>query len=344
MNIGSNSTQKVLGRYRESVATRPAEAALSRSETNAGGFFEVSCRLQTDEAMAKELLDAWTEIGEGASVSGGVGAWDCLVRTQDPGIAIELAVAVGRPYDIRILEVHGPSVGDTGLGFVPIDEAITAPVGVVPVAAGGGLVDLFRRLGAQGVVAGGRPLRPTVEELVAMVEDVAADIVVVLPNNKNLIPIAEELDSLTTKKVIVVPTRSIPQGISAMFGYTPGSTDAVGMVDDMAAAASAVVDGEITPATRDAVIDSARISKGEWLGIADGTIVVNDPDLETALRGLVAAILPPGAEFLTLYYGVDSKPATRKALVAWLDELHPELRVELVDGGQPLHPYLVAIE
>ncbi len=203
---------------------------------------------------------------------------------------------------------------------------------------------MFRELGVQGVAGGGQTMNPSTEDLLRVVESIPAQHVVVLPNNKNIIPVAEQLDGLSTKRVVVVPTRSVQQGIAAMLGYSPAHRDADRAIEDMAAAASSIVDGEVTQAVRTATVAIGTINAGDWLAIADGTIVSANPDLEAALRGLVAAILPPFAELLTIYTGDGARRSATKALVAWLDELHPELTVEEVEGGQPLYPYLISIE
>jgi dihydroxyacetone kinase-like predicted kinase len=238
--------------------------------------------------------------------------------------------------------IHGGSRGYAG--FEPLPETRDSPIGVVAVAAGTGLLGVFRQLGAQGAVTGGQTMNPSTEDVLAAVEQVSADMVIILPNNKNIVPVAEQIDGLTTKAVAVVPTRSVTQGIAAMFGYDPSSGDVAGVVEDMAAAASSVLTGEITQAVRDATVDYGRIRRGDWLGIADGTIVVADSDIEAALRGLVAAIMMPGAELVTVYHGEGSSHATIKALEAWLSELHPRIGVAKVAGDQPLYPYLISIE
>jgi uncharacterized protein len=209
---------------------------------------------------------------------------------------------------------------------------------------GDGLVDVFRQLGAQGIVTGGQTMNPSTEDLLAVVDAVPAPHVLVLPNNKNIVPVAEQLDTLTTKTVVVVPTRSVAQGVAAMIGYNPLESDLGVLMEDMAAAASSVVTGEVTRAVRDAVVEFGPISNGDWLGIADGTIVVADVDMETVLRGLVAALLMPGVELLTVYTGEGASPSALKALEAWLGELRPEIEVSEVHGGQPLYPYLVSLE
>lgn len=309
--------------------------------------YEVMYLLDADETGVERLRSVWSELGDSIVVVGGEGRWNCHIHTDLIGPSIEAGIEAGTPRDIKITDL-AEQAGDVRLhgsdGFQPLPEAAASPIGVVTVVAGAGLVGVFRQLGVQGVATGGQTMNPSTEDLLRVVESAPADVVVVLPNNKNIVPVAEQLDGLTTKAVSVVPTRSVPQGVAAMFGYDPSDDQLYSVIDDMAAAASSVVTGEVTRAVRDAVVDFGSISRGDWLGIADGTIVVADPDLETTLRGLVAAVLMPGAELLTVYSGEGSSPATTKALEAWLSELHPHMEVAVIEGGQPVYPYLISLE
>lgn len=327
-----------------------AQADLSAIEVTDGGIselrYEVMFFLDAPEESMEGFRDAWERMGDSIVVVGGEGVWNCHIHTDSIGPAIEAAIAVGRPNDIRITDLL-EQAGDRAhheAPFEPREEFLDVPIGVVAVVVGAGLVGIFRELGVQGVVSGGQTMNPSTEDLLAVVDAIPAGVVVVLPNNKNIVPVAEHLNALSTKEVVVVPTRSVPQGIAAMMGYQPGESDVRRTVEDMAAAASAVLDGEVTQAVRDARVDYGLIEKGEWLGIADGTIVVSDRDQEAALRGLTAAILPPDPEILTLYLGEGARVSVIKSLEAWLSELHPALEVERVDGGQPLYPYLLSLE
>lgn len=307
--------------------------------------YEVMFMLSADDDQIDGFRSDWDSVGDSIVVVGGGGIWNCHIHTDRIGSAIEAGIAAGTPSAIRVTDLtEAEHTSVVATGFEPIEAASHAPVGVVAVVAGSGLVEVFRQLGAQAVVSGGQTMNPSTKELLAAIDSIPAASVIVLPNNKNIVPVAEQLDRLSTKPVRVVPTRSIPQGIAAMFGYNTDLGDAEEISEDMAAAASSVVDGEITRAVRDATVDYGSISRGDWLGIADGTIVVVGPDLEAALRGLVAAILPDGAELLTIYPGEGAQPSAAKALQAWLAELHPRLSVCEVAGGQPLYPYLVSIE
>lgn len=322
-------------------------SALQRSPTPsvADLRYEVMYLIETDDVGISRLRERWSDLGDSIVVVGGENTWNCHIHTDMIGRAIEAGIAVGTPRNISVTDLFEQSGNAAHHSlFEAHPSVVTAPIGVVSVVAGAGLVGVFAQLGVQGVVTGGQTMNPATEELLAVVDGVSADVVVVLPNNKNIVPVAEQLDALTLKTVTVVPTRSIQQGIAAMFGYDPTDSDLRSTTEDMAAAASSIVTGEITRAVRDANIDYGTIRKGDWLGIADGTIVVADADLETTLRGLVASVMMPGAELLTLYIGEGANQATTKALEAWLAELHPRMEVSVVAGGQPVFPYLVAIE
>lgn len=332
------------------VMFRYGSAHRTAHEPGASSRYEVMFLLESTDEVVEEFRSEWSTVGDSIVVVGSGGTWSCHIHTDHIGPAIEAGIRYGRPSEIRVTDLDQqvataefhPEKGVPA--FEPVLAVRRATFGVVAVVAGDGLVEVFRSLGVQGVVTGGQSANPSAAELLSTIEEVPADTVVVLPNNRNVIPVAEQLDGLTTKRVAVVPTRTIPQGIAAMFGYDPSSSDHESTVDDMAAAASSVITGEMTMAVRQASVAFGEIAIGDWLGIADGTIVVADPDLESALRGLVAAILPVGAELLTLYTGVGAPKSASKALVAWLGELHPQLDIVEVHGGQPLYPYLVSVE
>lgn len=316
-----------------------------------GGYqprYEVMFFLEaTDEAVAA-FRRRWSELGEDVAVMGEDGLWNCHIHTDDIGSAIEAGVEAGRPRRIRVTDLNyetGELEADVAAGgFSPLSEALDAQVGVVAVTEGPGLVERFRRLGVQQIVAGGRSVEPTGSQLLAAVEEAASDRLLILPNSRTLIPVAEHVNALTTKTVEVVPTRSMLQGLAAMVAYRPNAPSLDSLVDDMAAAAGAIDFGEITQASRDATVDGWRVRRGDWLGTADGSVVVVDPDRFTALRGLVAALLPADPQTITLHLGEGASPADVKGLEAWLAETHPQVTVESSEGGQAHAPYLLAVE
>ncbi len=310
--------------------------------------YEVMFFLDGDDDAVERLRRRWLELGDSIVVVGGDGTYNCHIHTDHIGPAIEAAVEVGRPYDIRVTDLHdevevreherpelAPEVGD-------------AQVGVVAVAAGEGLARIFRSLGAQAVVAGGQSMNPSTLDLLDAVEHVPAEAVVVLPNNKNIVPVARQVADLTSKPVVVVATRSVPEGLAAMFGYDPTFTgvDPAEAVEETAAAmreaAADVHCGEVTRAVRDATVEGLSISAGNYLAMVDGSIVGTGGTAEDALAVVVDRMVGPSTERLTLYLGAGTDRAAAEAALGSFDL--GDVDVEVVDGGQPLYPYLVAAE
>lgn len=304
--------------------------------------------LEAEDTELEAFRSRWDLLGEGVAIEGEEGLWNCHIHTDDIGAAIEAGIDAGRPRRIRIRDLYeevGELEADLEAGaFSPLPSVLEAPIGVVAVAEGKGLVERFRRLGVQQVVTGGRPGGPSREDLLAAVEEAPADTVVVLPNGVSMVPLAEQINALTTKTVAVVPTRSIAQGLAAMMGYVAGADDLDNLLEDMAVAAGAIEFGEVARATREASVDGWRVMAGDWLGVADGRVVVVDPDRFSALRGLAAAILPAQAARLTVYTGNGAQRADMKALEAWIGETHPVVEVTSVDGGHRSLPYLLVVE
>lgn len=300
-----------------------------------------------DEDMAA-FRRTWDLLGDEITVEGEDGLWNCHIHTDDIGAVVEAGIEAGRPRRIRVRDLReqeGELEADLAAGgFSPLPHALAARIGVVAVAEGPGLVERFRRAGVQQVVTTGRPNGPDLDDILAAVEEASADVVVVLPNAKNTVPVAEQVNGLTTKTVAVVPTRSVTQGLAALMGYVADATDLDELLEDMAAAAGAIDFGEVARAARDATVDGWKVAAGDWLGVADGRVVVADSDRFGALRGLTAAILPSQAGRLTIYTGEDAFRADLKALEAWVTETHPGVEVSVENGGQKAYPYLLAVE
>ena len=201
----------------------------------------------------------------------------------------------------------------------------------------------------QGVVTGGQTLNPSTAELLAAVEAVNSHEVVVLPNNKNIIPVAQQLDALTTKTVRVVPTESMPEALSALIVYDP-EVDAETNHEQMTAAADSVATGEITQAVRSTQGELGTIRKDDWIGLVRGAphlpngIAVVAGTLDGATLILLEQLVLPGREIVTVVEGAEATPGHTDVIRAWLEEHHPDVQVEVHRGGQPLYPYLFGVE
>lgn len=344
----------------------------------AGLRYEVMFLIDGDDDAPGRLKEAWADVGDSVVVVGGDGTWNCHIHTDEIGAAIEAGIGAGRPYRIVVTDLLEQAAGARGPAEVPVFEPLAevqkAKVGLIAVAAGDGVVELFRQSGAQGVVFGGQTMNPSVGDLLEVVEAVPARSVVVLPNNRNVVPAAEELDRLTRKTVHVVATTSIPQGIAAAVGYLP-SKEADEFVPAMRAAASLVTTGELTRAVRDANTPVGSIREGDWLGVVDGTVSVIVPcgrrgrvwgaaerllvgaqrtarrradraarAFRRALIGVLQRTVAEDAEVVTIVCGAGADEGITRAATDWLAEHRREVDVSVVPGGQPLYPYLVGAE
>jgi dihydroxyacetone kinase-like predicted kinase len=214
---------------------------------------------------------------------------------------------------------------------------------VVAVAAGAGLARICAGLGAQQVVAGGQSMNPSTAQILEAVEAAPAQEVVVLPNNANVVAVAEQAGSLTAKTVRVVRTTSAPEGLAALLAYDPGA----GADDNavaMEAAASAVTVGEVTTAVRSASSPAGPVTAGDHLGLSRDGIEVVSSVLEEAATGLLARLVGDEHEIVTVIEGDGSTAEATRRITEWLAEHRPGAAVEVHHGGQPLYPYLFSIE
>lgn len=214
---------------------------------------------------------------------------------------------------------------------------------VVVVSPGSGLTRIFASLGVAAVVQGGQTMNPSIKEILGAFEDLPTDKVVILPNNKNIIMAAKEAASMTVKKVRVIPTISIPQGISAMFRLIPDA-ELDDTVEAMMEAIDEVESGEITTATRTVEIDDVQVEKGQVIALHNGKLVTSTQDIDTATEELLIAAKASEYERITLFYGEDIKPSYVNTLADKIRSIYPDHEIEVHEGGQPHYQLIIAIE
>ncbi|MEM7140131.1 MAG: DAK2 domain-containing protein [Actinomycetota bacterium] len=313
--------------------------------------YEVMFLLDAPDDSIAGFKAAWAEVGDSIVVVGGDGIFNCHIHCDDIGAAIECGIDVGRPHKIRVTDLLEELAEREEQDWVqaemgqPADAPAGEPVptAVVAVGVGPGVVAILRSMGVHAVVAGGQSMNPSTAELVAAVESVPAPEVVILPNNKNIIPVAEQVDAQTSRTVRVVPTKGVAEGLACLMSYDPQST-AEANAATMTDAAAAVVAGEVTQAVRDSTSDVGPITNGDWLGICRDGISAVEPSMGEAATGLLAVILDEDHELLTVIAGEDADVDTTAAIEAWVEEHHPDVEVEVHDGGQPLYPYYFGLE
>jgi len=350
-----DGTQGAVGAAFDAVAMRASDIAgtLDVSEQR----YEVMYFLELADERINDFKQGWGSIGDSIVVVGGDGLWNCHVHTNDIGAAIEVALDLdGRPKQIRVSDLFeevdeehvkreaelvgesGPLHTRAGAGLPPVTTAVVA------VCSGDGLVELFAQLGVQGVVTGGQTMNPSTAELLDTVGHVNADHVVILPNNKNIIPVAEQVNALTDKTVVVVPTRSMPEALAALVVYDP-EAQADENAREMTDASASVITGEVTQAIRATSTDVGEIAVGDWIGIVHGDGIVSiGSSAATAAFGLLDEIVGDTAELVSVISGIDAGDDTTKAIEGWLRDNRGNVATEVQHGGQPLYPYLFGVE
>ena len=336
-------------------------AVMKRGETDAANGagvdvselrYEVMFLLEIDDTKSREFKIKWGEIGDSIVVVGGDGLYNCHIHTNDIGAAIEAPISLGgRPHQIRVTDLfeevaeeHEKREAQIGAPTNTYTALPAVTCAVVAVASGDGIAELFGNLGVHGVVTGGQTLNPSTQELLDAVEHMNASQVVILPNNKNIIPVAQQVDALTKKDVRVVPTCSMPEALAALVAYDPAAS-AEHNGTAMAKAAAAVVTGEITTAVRDTKTDAGAVKAGDTIGLVRGDgVVAIAPDVFECATALLKHIVTDDRELLTIIVGVDATADITERIVAWVGEHFPAVASEVHRGGQPLYPYLFGVE
>ena len=262
------------------------------------------------------------------------------IHTLDPGNIIHYAASLGTMHQVSIRnmdEQHQDFLEMQKERMPAVDMAIIA------VVSGDGLTDIFGSLGVAAVVPGGQTMNPSTKDLLQAVESVASDKVIILPNNKNIVLTAEQVQSLTEKSVKVVPTETIPQGVAALLAFDY-EADFETNTQVMNTAKSAVKTIEITRAVRSTKLGDLSIKKKQAIGLLDGELLAAGNDTTEVLDKMLTKLSLAKAEVITIYCGTDTKPAEAEQVSATIREQYPQLQVEVVQGGQPHYNYIISIE
>ena len=262
------------------------------------------------------------------------------IHTPHPGAIIEFGISLGSLHDLKIQNMDAQHEEFLEMRRAPISANSIA---IVSVVAGAGLEDVFRSLGATAIVPGGQTMNPSTQEILQAIELVPSDKVIVLPNNKNVVLTAQQAASLSRKKVAVLPTRSIPQGIAALLAFNC-EMELESNLSEMAKAQQRVKSVEVTKAIREAKWGKLRIKAGEFIGLIDGKLKAANANLRQAVTNTLKAAEVKKAEIVSLYYGGDIVGEEAKSLSRALQTQHPHLQVEVIEGGQPHYSYIVSVE
>ena len=280
------------------------------------------------------------------------------VHTDHPGNAIENGLTFGQLVHLKIENMRDqherakhdaesskqqPTTNaDLTEKIEPVE--MTKPVGFVSVCAGEGIAELFKDLGVDTVVSGGQTMNPSTDDILKAIESTPAETVFVLPNNKNIIMAAEQTVPISTRKVFVLHTRTIPQGVTAMLNFDESASSETNAIE-MMKAAEKIATGQITFAARDSDFDGHKIKKGELLALANGKVSFTDTVLDKAAVRLVRQLMNKNSEFITVMYGEDVTDEQAEVLEAILNEkFGSKAEITFIKGGQPIYYLIISVE
>ena len=365
VDAGGVGYMEILRAFRRILAGEEAEldrGAVSASAGAGGSVFEkfetedIRFTYCTEFIVAKEtdksvdlLRSFLNAIGDSAVVLDDEELIKVHVHSDRPGDVLTEALTYGALQTVKVENMrlqHSAIVNPDAPAKPAGEQAPAAPVkplGIVSVCAGDGLADLFRELGADEIVSGGQTMNPSTEDILKAVLASGGETVLVLPNNKNIVMAAQQCVALTERKVIVVPSATVPQGISAMLALDPAASPEE-IAEAMNAAIAGVKSFSVTYAARDSSFDGRQIREGEYLALQDGKLICNEADKERLTAAIGSALADCGAEFVSIFYGEDVPAAEAEAFSAAVGKQVPDADISLVSGGQPVYYYLISAE
>ncbi len=328
------------------LVTAPAAVAAHQRDVDLSSLrYEVMYLLDAPDATMPAFKETWGALGDSIVVVGGEGLWNCHVHTNDIGGAIEAGIQAGRPREIRVTDlveqVEEEQWVRAGNGDAAPAELVTTAV--VAVAVGHGLSRLLRSVGVHEVVAGGQSMNPSTAQILEAVDRAPSESVLVLPNNKNIVAVAQQVGELTARDVDVVPTHAVVEALASLVVYDPDAALEAN-VAAMADAAARVRAGEVTQAVRDSVAECGEIKAGDWIAITREGICAATASAADAAIALVDRLVGEDSELVTVLLGSDARPADTARLREHLGLEHGHVEVEVHEGDQPLYPYLIGVE
>lgn len=270
------------------------------------------------------------------------------VHTEHPGDVFNYGQKYGELIKLKVenmREQHREVIRkeQDGIQNKATNESKTVETAIVTISVGDGIAELFKSMGATHIISGGQTMNPSTEDIVKVIEQSKCKRAIILPNNKNIMMASEQAASIVEAETVVIPTKSIPQGISALFQYDQESNleDNKSHMND---ALETVQSGSITFAVRDTKIDGIEIKKDEFMGLAEDKIVISDFNQFHAVKGLLSKLLNEDSEILTMISGEDADNSITNQIIDWIESEYPDVEVEQHEGGQPIYQYFFAVE
>lgn len=313
---------------------------------------------KNDSANILKFQAFMDSCGSNVSITGHGDTVNCSAETADPGKILSEAIKNGLLDEISIVPIEDrqgapenndvtesgsdSAVSENEFAYVVPDDSV--PYGFVSVSSGDGLTQLFKDLGVDRVVSGGQTMNPSTDDILAAIQSIPAKNIIVLANNKNIIMASEQACNLADRNAVVLPTRTIPQGLSAMLAFSPEAGPAENIIS-MKAAADNVSTGQVTFAARDSEIDGKPIKQGDIMGILDGKLVSVEKNLEKATLKLAKKLVKKTTGFVTLICGADASPEQKTNVEDLIRGFLPaDVELSVIDGGQPVYYFYISAE
>lgn len=356
------------GEYQADEVYEPSPAQMD-DMVNAEHHRSVQGQLATEDIHYGYCTEIMVKIGEGPTVDSTFdyeefrnyldGLGDSLLVVNDDEI-IKVHVHTENPGEVMnygqkfgsLVKVKVDNMRLQHETILEHDQAPSAPVaqtkprvpyGIVAIAAGKGVQELFESLGANYVISGGQTMNPSTEDIVKAINEVNADKVIILPNNKNIFMAADQAAEVAELPVAVVPSKTVSQGLTAMLSFNEQATLEENK-ETMTDVLSSVVSGQVTHAIRDTMIDGVKITEGDFLGMIDGKIVISNPDILATSLATLEQMINEDTEIVTILTGEDGSAEQAQTFADQLMDKHPELEIEIHQGDQPVYPYLFSAE
>lgn len=333
---------------------KSAQGKLNTEDIKYGYCTEIMVRLGAGRLVEKkfdydEFRGYLAEIGDSLLVIADDEVVKVHVHTEHPGMVLSYGQKFGSLIKVKvdnmrlqhetILEKDEEEEREEEIS----ENEISGDYGIIAIASGEGVAEIFKNLGATYVLSGGQTMNPSTQDIVDAIAKTKKDKVIILPNNKNIFLAADQAAEVCDVDAVVVPSKTIAQGMAAMLGFSKDADleeNKEAMTDEL----DTVISGQVTIAVRDTTIEGREIKKDDYMGIVDGNIVVTNPDRKEAAIEMVKAMLDEASEVVTIIYGEDGNKEEAEAIETAVSELDEDLEIEIHEGNQPVYPYLISVE
>ncbi|MBT2681315.1 DAK2 domain-containing protein [Bacillus sp. ISL-35] len=340
-----NMTELVSAEHHKSV-----QSHMNTEDIEFGYCTEFMVRLEGKEAFSEEnFRQDLSKYGDSLLVISDEEVVKVHIHSEQPGDVLSYGQKYGSLINMKIENMRQQHTDIVGESTTPLRTQTNEPkkekqeYGIVAVSMGSGIAELFRSIGANAVIEGGQTMNPSTEDIIKAVKEVNARKVIILPNNKNIIMAAEQAAEVAEEEVVVIPSKTVPQGMTALLSFNP-SADPAANKDAMSEAMQHVKTGQLTYAVRDTSIDGLEISTGDFMGLADGKIVLKDRDKVKAAKDLLDQMLDEDTEILTILKGEDASDEDVDSIVEFVEGKYGDVEIEVHNGEQPLYAFIFAIE